>query len=437
MSTPLTARIVEEHANASRALPPAGPTAARRRTALAALTASGLPTSRDENWKYANLRPLERLRFVPAAPAQPVAATELPAAIPGFARYVFVDGAFAQALSAALNATAAAVTPLCAAGDAAGTSAAPAHTPGADADERFALLNEAFATDGAAIRVAAHPEEPVRLELVFVASADAHSGASYPRLELRLESQAQLLLIERHVSAGPGASFVNSAVTVDVGAGATLHHYRLQELAVRAIVFDTLCAAVGRDACYRLHGINIGAQSARSTLAVRLTGERADLRLAVVALGEHQQVQDTYARVEHAAPRAHTEQVFRGISAGRARVAFNGKIVVGSEAHGTDSRQSLRGLLAGPEAEIDVRPQLEIYTDEVRCSHGATAGKLDENMLFYLLSRGLEPEVAQRLLKWAFLEDVVAKIGVAELRRQIEERLALQVPEPFARAESA
>ena len=438
MSTPLTARIVEEHAKAVAALPPAGPTAVRRRTALAALTASGLPTSRDENWKYANLRPLERLRFVPAAPARPVAATDLPAAIPGFTRYVFVDGAFAPALSAPLNATAAAVTPLCATGDAPrAPAAAPAHTPGAGADERFALLNEAFATDGAAIRVAAHPAEPVRLELVFVASADGQSGASYPRVEVRLESQAQLLLIERHVSAGPDASFVNSAVTVDVGAGATLHHYRLQELAAHAIMFDTLSAAVGRDACYRLHGISIGAHSARSTLAVRLTGERADLTLAVVALGERQQVQDTYARVEHVAPRARTEQVFRGISAGRARVAFSGKIVVGSEAHGTDSRQSLRGLLAGPEAEIDVRPQLEIYTDEVRCSHGATVGKLDENMLFYLLSRGLEPEVAQRLLKWAFLEDVVAKIGVAELRRQIEERLALQVPEPFARAESA
>jgi Fe-S cluster assembly protein SufD len=437
MSTPLTARILEEHANASRALPPAGPTAARRRTAIAALTASGLPTSRDENWKYANLRPLERLRFVPATPAQPVAATDLPAAIPGFARYVFVDGAFAPALSARLDATAATVTPLSANAAGGAPAATPAHTTGAGADERFALLNEAFATDGAAIRVAAHPAEPVRLELVFVASADAQSGASYPRVELQLGSQAQLLLIERHVSAGPHASFVNSAVTVEVGSGATLHHYRLQELAARAVVFDTLCAVVGRDASYRLHGINIGAQSARSTLAVRLTGERADLRLAVVALGEHQQVQDTYARVEHAAPRARTEQVFRGISAGRARVAFNGKIVVGREAQGTDSRQSLRGLLAGPEAEIDVRPQLEIYTDEVRCSHGATAGKLDESMLFYLLSRGLEPEVAQQLLKWAFLEDVVAKIEVAELRRQIEERLARQVPEPFAREESA
>ena len=396
MSTPLTARIVEEHANASRALPPAGPTAARRRTALAALTASGLPTSRDENWKYANLRPLERLRFIPAPAAQPLAATDLPAAIPGFARYVFVDGAFAPALSAALHSTAAAVTPLAAAPDGDRAPAAmPAQTPAphAPADERFALLNEAFATDGAAIRVAAHHDEPV-------------------------------------------ASFVNSAVTVDLGRGATLHHYRLQELAARATVFDTLIATVARDACYRLYGISIGAQSARSTLAVRLAGERADLTLAVVALGERQQVQDIFARVEHAAPGARTEQIFRGISAGRARVAFNGKIVVGSEAHGTDSRQSLRGLLAGPEAEIDVRPQLEIYTDEVRCSHGATVGKLDESMLFYLLSRGLEPEVAQRLLKWVFLEDVVAKIGVAELRRQIEERLAQQVPEPAARAES-
>ena len=439
MSTPLTARIVEEHANAAAALPPAGPTAARRRTAIAALTASGLPTSRDENWKYANLRPLERLRFIPATATPALAATDLPAAIPGFARYVFVDGAFAPALSAPLDSTAAAVTPLAAAPDAGQASAAMAvqtPAPGAPADERFALLNEAFATDGAAIRVAAHSGEPVRLELVFVASADALTGASYPRVELQLDSQAHLLLIERHVSAGPHASFVNSAVTVDLGCGATLHHYRLQELAARAIVFDTLSAVVGRDACYRLHGISIGAQSARSTLAVRLAGERADLTLAVVALGERQQVQDTYARVEHAAPRARTEQVFRGISAGRARVAFNGKVVVGSEALGTDSRQSLRGLLAGPEAEIDVRPQLEIYTDEVRCSHGATAGKLDENMLFYLLSRGLEPEVAQRLLKWAFLEDVVARIGVAELRRQIEERLAQQLPEPAARAES-
>src|SRR6202020_174465 len=109
--------------------------------------------------------------------------------------------------------------------------------------------------------------------------------------------------------------------------------------------------------------------------------------------------------IEHRVPDSRAQQTFRGIAAGRARVAFNSKVVVSSGARGTDSRQSLRGLLAGPEAEIDVRPQLEIYTDEVRCSHGATAGKLDDNMLFYLLSRGIDPATAQRLLKWAFLED--------------------------------
>ena len=118
-------------------------------------------------------------------------------------------------------------------------------------------------------------------------------------------------------------------------------------------------------------------------------GAGAELALSVAALGDRQQVQDNFALVEHIAPRARTEQTFRGIASGRARVAFNGKIAVREGAAGTDSRQSLRGLLAGPEAEIDVRPQLEIYTDDVRCSHGATAGKLDDNMLFYLLSRGL------------------------------------------------
>jgi len=149
----------------------------------------------------------------------------------------------------------------------------------------------------------------------------------------------------------------------------------------------------------------------------------------VVSLGERNQVHDTFALVDHAAPRARTDESFRGIASGRARVAFNGKVVVREGAQGTDSRQSLRGLLAGPEAEIDVRPQLEIYTDDVKCSHGATAGKLDDMMLFYLLSRGIDRETAQKLLKWAFLEDVVSKISVPELRRQIEQTLAGQMPD--------
>ena len=352
---------------------------------------------------------------------------DLPGSLPGFARYVLVDGVFAAALSAPLDATAAQVRSLASGGSAdvkpaAGSGAAGRPLAELQGDERFALLNAAFATGGIGIRVAAVSAQPVRIELVFLASADQQAGASYPRLELTLAAGARLELIERHVSAATQPSFVTGAVTIDLGPGASLQHYRLQELNLQSILFDTLAAQVGQRASYRLHAIMSGAQSARATLAVRLD-EGAQLSLAAAALGERQQVQDTYALVEHTAPGAHTVQTFRGIAAGRARVAFNGKIVVHAGAHGSDSQQSLRGLLAGAEAEIDVRPQLEIHTDEVRCSHGATAGKLDENMLFYLLSRGLDRDSAHRLLKWAFLEDVIAQVALPPLRRQIEERL--------------
>jgi Fe-S cluster assembly protein SufD len=425
MSTPLTARLIEEYASAARALPSAGTAADRRRAAIETLTAQGLPNSRDENWKYANLRTLERLRFVPAANATTAAtpsvlAADLPPAMPDCSRYVFVDGLFAPALSAPATAGAATVTSLAPA-PAETRTAAPRHS----GDERFAALNEAFASDGAAIRVAARPGAagPGSVELLFVASAEAQAGASYPRVELRLDAGANLTLIERHLSVGSDNSFVNSAVTADLARGATLQHYRLQELGPRAVVFDTLTATLAEDASYQLHGISTGAQAARSTATVRLAGERANLAMALAALGDGQQVNDTFALVEHLAPRARTTQTFRGISAGRARVAFNGKIVVAKSAAGTDSQQSLRGLLAGADAEIDVRPQLEIYTDDVRCSHGATVGKLDDDMLFYLLSRGLDRDTAQRLLKWAFLGEVIAKISLPALRREIEARL--------------
>ncbi|MFI4879613.1 MAG: Fe-S cluster assembly protein SufD [Steroidobacterales bacterium] len=425
MSTPLTARLIEEYASASQALPSSGAAADRRNAAIEVLRAQGLPTSRDENWKYANLRVLERLRFAPAAGAATatrvsVSAADMPPALPDFARYVYVDGVLSATLSAPAATGAATVTPL-----ASTPAVAGAATPALKADERFAAVNAAFATDGTAIRVTAGSgaATPAGIELVFVASADAQAGASYPRVAVRLEAGARLTLIERHLSAGSDNSFVNSAVTADLARGATLQHYRLQDLAGRAIMFDTLSATLGADASYHLHGISTGAQAARSTLTVRLAGERANLAMAMAALGDRAQVNDMFALVEHLAPGARTTQTFRGISAGRARVAFNGKIVVARNAAGTDSQQSLRGLLAGAEAEIDVRPQLEIYTDDVRCSHGATVGKLDDNMLFYLLSRGLDRDTAQRLLKWAFLAEVVTKISVPALRREIEAHL--------------
>ncbi len=423
----LTERIAQEHAATEEFLPSGVVARARRRRAIAALIAHGLPTSRDENWRYANLRPLERARFAPPPRLDDWSGGDLPPALPAYLRYVYVDGVFAPELSASL-------APLPGVAVQALASAPHGIVQLADdveprSDAAFELLNEAFAIDGADIRVTPADRNSgetvsARIEVVFVARAPAGDGASYPLLRVEAAPRAHLQLIERHFSLTEDASLSVGSVDVRVGESARVDHYRVQQLGAHATWLDTLAATVARSGTYRLHTFALGAQSARSTLDVRLLGDGAELAQHAVAIGERQQILDSYTVVEHAAAHTRTEQSFRGIAAGRSRVAFNGKIIVRPGARGTDSSQSLRGLLAGAEAEIDVRPQLEIYTDEVRCSHGATAGKLDENMLFYLLSRGLEPQTAQRLLKWAFLEDVVSKVAVPALRRQVEESLA-------------
>jgi Fe-S cluster assembly protein SufD len=445
-TSPLAKRVLDEHAAVRESLPAGVVSAARRREAIEALAAQGLPLTREENWRYSNLRPLERARFAPVAAADSAASpllpadSELPARLAGFARYVFIDGAYAPQLSSPLELAGVTVRNLRGSAAKQGElreehTASLARLPralpaaGRVPEARLALLNEAFATDTASIHVSAAAEEPPRVELAFLAVAGADAGTSYPRVHVALDPGARLILLERHVGTGGGASFVISSIDVEISRGAQLTHYRLQQAGARATWFDTLAAVLAAEARYNLLAIHTGALSARSTSYVQMAGAGAQLTFSALALGERQQVQDNLALVEHLAPRASTEQTFRGIASGRARVAFNGKIAVRQSAPGTDSRQSLRGLLAGPDAEIDVRPQLEIYTDDVRCSHGATAGKLDEGMLFYLLSRGLAPEVAQRLLKWAFLEDVVSRIDLPEVRRQIERELAGQLPD--------
>jgi Fe-S cluster assembly protein SufD len=423
MSAALATRIAEDFAAAT-------PTAngQQRQRAMQALTRSGLPTSRDENWKYVNLRPLEKVRFAPP-PGEgktTVGVGDLPATV-ARSRYTFIDGVFSPALSAPTTHPGVSVTSM-----KANTPPAASSGPDLPPDLRFALLNEAFATDGAQIEVAPGAHCETCVELVFVATTEAKASASYPRVSFKVGARAQIGLIERHVSIGSDANFINCAVDVEVARDASVQHFRVQQTGARAVWFDTLTARLAENAKYQVHTVNLGGLSARSTMHVQLTGERSEVGLFNVSVGGKNQVHDTFALVEHIAPNARTEQGFRGISGGRARVAFNGKIIVRKGAHGTDSRQSLRGLLAGTDAEIDVRPQLEIYTDDVRCSHGATAGKLDDNMMFYLLSRGLDRETALRLLKWAFLEDVVAKIEVPELRRQIEQSLAGQLNETAA-----
>ena len=420
MSGAFSDRLRLEHATVAATLPAAVVSGERRIAALERAAAAGLPGLRDDQWRYANLRPVEKARFAPASAATgdvAAAAALLPPAIEALPRFVFINGRYSAALSAdpaqlsggTLSSLQRGLT-----GDiaAAGTAAAS----GAGNDERFAWINAAFATDVAQLSI----QRELQLELLFVTLPDGAGGASYPRLQIVVEPGAQLTLVERHLGSGGKGALIAAAVEVELAEHARCVHYRLQSLDDDAAFMDTLVADVGAAAEYRLLLLQQGSVSSRSASHLRLTGARAQVQVSGMSLAALQRSLDTAIRVEHLARDTTSDQLLRAIANDRASIAFNSRVEVAATAGGADSRQSLKGLIGGSGAEVNLRPQLEINTDEVRASHGATTGALDESTLFYLLSRGLTPETARMLLEWAFIEDVLSRIGIPALRKQVE-----------------
>ena len=386
-----------------------------------------LPTSRDENWRYANLRPLARARPDAVAPVDALS-VELPPPLPGYLRWVYVDGHHAPWLST-LQGSAADALDTRSAGS---VFATLLDGEIAEAGIDFAL-SRINATRGEEVLHVARPgTHMAKVEVIFVASAGAVSGTSYPRLQVQAPRDAQLYIVERHLSAGAADSVVNAAVDVALAPGAEVNHFRLQQVADAASCFDTLTAHVAEGAAYRLRTVTLGGVASRSTVFVKLAGREARCEFTAAAIANRTQSHDLFAEIEHAAPRTVTRELFRGIATERGKLGFNGKMIVRETAHDADSDQSLKTLLNGSGAEAAVRPQLEIYTDKVRAKHGATTGKLDEQMLFYLLSRGIDRPQAQALLQWAFIEDAISQVTLAPLRQEIEQLIAAQLAEVSA-----
>lgn len=393
---------------------------------------NALPSNRDEHWKYAALRALASARleaFDATRGAEVVDAATLAAALPprieGYRRIVLVDGLHSPALSDALpqgmrvQSTA---------------SVATSFERSFDdlVDRRFAALNAREAREELRIDIGRSGE--LDLELLFVCASAATAGTSHPRVRITVGDGARLSLLERQLSATTEATVGNLVGGLQLGRDAQARIVRTQFLGARAQWLETLDYLLEANARCELVHVAQGAAASRTTAFVEHVGRGAQLTWSTAALGDGSQVHDQYVRVNHAAPDANTVQHYRGIAAGRARLAFNGHMQVAAGTSGCSSDQSLRCLLAGTEAEADVRPQLEIHTDAVRATHGATVGKLDADMKFYLASRGIEPEIADALLKWAFVSDVLAHVEPVALRRDIEARLALRLPDAGARA---
>lgn len=410
-----------------------------RRRAAEQLARLGWPQARDEQWRYADLRALERIeRFAPPAPPSPASSAavneprglvsaaaplELPPSLPGFERLLFVDGVRAgDSFREGGSSSSSDGQPSAAA------SFARASEPTWGPEQRLGFLGEMFAQDAAVLNVSGE----ARVETVFLSTARAAGAGIYPRLTLELAPGSRLTLVERHIGAPPANAFACATVTAELARASQLTHYRLQQCGARVLFSDTLSARLQEDAVYRVRQISTGALAARTSARVRLAGRGASLSWQAIAIGRGEQINDTTLTVEHAAAATKTEETFRGIADERARLACSAHIHIEPTAPGAEARQSLRGLIEGLGAEIDLRPRLQIDTDEVVAQHGATTGRLDEQLLFYLLARGIDRTTARSLLKWAFLSDVLRAIELPELRAQAERSSAGQLQDVLA-----
>jgi Fe-S cluster assembly protein SufD len=296
-----------------------------------------------------------------------------------------------------------------------------------DADQRrWVLLNTALFIDGLYLKIT----KPVATPLVILhVSQGGAAQAAHPRVIIDASPGASATIIEHHVSEEDIAPLSNSNTRIALSNDAQLEHYRVYATGPGATHFDSLDIDQSQDSQCRQFTIALGGGLVRSSLEARLNQRGAGLDSYSLLVGHQERHVDCVNIVTHAAPNTRSRQTARAIASDVSRVIFNSKVIVNAGANGSDSKQSCRGLLLSPSAEIDTRPQLEIHADEVKCAHGATTGRLDPDMLFYLLSRGLDRETAQSLLVYAFLADVLTGMSVSSARAAIENALISQLPD--------
>lgn len=387
----------------------------------------GLPTSREESWKYTSLAPTERYAFMPAR--TPGGVTRAQADAMTFEtldahRLVFIDGRYAPEFSAS--------TPLPSGVVACGLAEAFASEPeylephlarvAAVEVNGLAALNTAFLADGAYLRVARGVSLDKPVHLVFIATA-AELPLVQPRNLYVLEENSHATVIEHYVTAAETRYFTNALTEVALARAGSLEHYRVQQESAQAVHVGRLHARLARDSRFTSHAIDLGGLLVRNDLNAMLDAEGAECTLnGLYVVGDRAHV-DNHTQVDHAKPRGTSREFYKGVLDGRARAVFNGRVVVHPDAQHTDAQQVNNNLLLSRDAEIDTKPELEIYADDVKCSHGATVGSLDPNELFYLRSRGLDAATARDLLTYAFAHDVLRHMRLAPIRLHLERRL--------------
>ena len=387
----------------------------------------GFPTTRDEDWKYTSAAPIAELDVrAMQEPGGEVTAEQLAPYTfgeNGWTTLVFVNGRYDGALSSdAKLGSGVRVLPLAEAreemGDIVGGTLGSICTVEQSA---FVALNAALHSDGAVIHLGAGAEASAPIHLLFVSDALSAKGASHPRILIVAEPNSKATVIESYVALGSATYLTNSVTEISIAQGATVAHYKIQRESPRSYHVATIDARQARDSHFVSFSFAIGAALSRTNVWTVLGGEGCGATLNGLYMADGDQHVDHQTRIEHQKENTYSREVYRGVLDDTAHGVFNGKVYVHPEAQKTDGKQENHTLLLSPRAVIDTKPQLEIFADDVKCTHGATVGRIDQTSLFYMKSRGVGAVRARQLLTYAFAADVLEQIELEPLRNSLEE----------------
>jgi Fe-S cluster assembly protein SufD len=391
-----------------------------------AFSAAGVPTPKNEAWRFTNLK---KLAATPHVFAGPATAEIAPWLLGDGHRLVFVNGRFDAALSqvgklpdgvTVRSLASALVDDLPLATRVLGRGVDLSRHP-------FAALNTTSFVDGAFIHLAGGVVVDEPIALLFVSVPGERPTWSAPRTVIVAETTSQATIVEHYAGAG-GETLTVPVTELHLEPGAVIRHVRLQEESREARHIAVQTSRQARDSRLESIAINIGSGLARVDVGAELLGEGADCVLNGLYVVDGTQHVDTSMRVRHAVPHCSSHELYKGILDGSSRAVFNGRIIVDPGAQKTDAIQSNRNLLLSSGALVNSNPQLEIFADDVRCTHGSTVGRLDEEAVFYLRSRGIGRAAAESLLTYAFAAEIVQMVPVAEVRERLEQHLVDRLP---------
>lgn len=389
-----------------------------------------LPDRHQEAWRYTPVRFLAEQNFVPAS-SEPFRALQLSDVEdlllpPGeTARLVFVNGYLAADLCD-LDSASGAIEIASLGGDLGNVSDTIRARFDTLADKRhvFAALNSALMSDGALIHVKGDALSDNPIEILHVSVGMEEPVVTHPRHLIMLDERSRASVIERYVAVGSGQYFNNALLEIDLATDSVLHHSRVQEESVQSQHMTDLHVKLASHARYALSTISLGGAWSRTDIRVDFAGEHAEAELDGLMLAQDRQLNDVHLDIQHNHPQCSSRETFRGVLDGKGKVVFDGRILVAKDAQLTDAALSNDNLMLSRSAEVDTKPQLEIYADDVKCSHGTTVGELDANMLFYLRSRGIPEGKAKQMLCEGFASEIVERIGNDSLRSYVGRRLA-------------